>query len=74
MDLLTTAEAAGRLGVSSWHVARMAKQGKLKPALQGPGKRGAYFFAPEEISRYLREQADEAADLAERRRRLADST
>jgi predicted site-specific integrase-resolvase len=48
-DLLTTAELAQRLGVSPSAISRRVAKGELKPAAKGPGKRGAFFFAPEPV-------------------------
>lgn len=48
-NLLTTKEAAERLGVTVYTVARYAREGRLTPALRLPGIRGAMFFQPEDI-------------------------
>lgn len=43
-DLLTTAEAADRLGVSIWTVSRWVREERLTPARKLTGLRGAYLF------------------------------
>lgn len=47
--LLTTQEAASRLGVSVQTVARWVNEDKLRPALKAPGVRGALFFRQEDV-------------------------
>lgn len=47
--LLTTAEAARKLGVSTATVNRRVRLGDLTPALQFPGIRGARLYAPADI-------------------------
>ena len=47
--LLTTREAANRLGVSVQTVARWVSEEKLKPALKAPGIRGPLFFRAEDV-------------------------
>ena len=47
--LLTTREAASRLGVSVQTVSRWVMEGKLKPALKGSGIRGPLFFAADDV-------------------------
>lgn len=49
MDLLATAEAAARLGITPRHVARLVLDGKLTPAAKAPGIRGAYLFDRSQI-------------------------
>lgn len=47
--LLTTREAANRLGVSVQTVARWVTEGKLEPALKAPGVRGPLFFNADDV-------------------------
>lgn len=47
--LLTTREAATRLGVSVQTVSRWVAEEKLKPALKAPGIRGPLFFRAEDV-------------------------
>ena len=55
-DLLTTAQAAERLGVSVSTVSRLVAAGTLEPALKSYGLRGPMWF-----------RAVDVDDLAERR-------
>ncbi|MFW6033830.1 MAG: helix-turn-helix transcriptional regulator [bacterium] len=50
-ELLTTVEAADRLGRNRWYVIRLVKRGELTPAAQAPGRRGAYLFDAGDIER-----------------------
>jgi excisionase family DNA binding protein len=56
--LLTTAQAAARLGVSVPTLNRWVRHGRIKPAIEGPGLRGARFFDPSDIDALA---ADESA-------------
>lgn len=47
--LLTTQEAANRLGVSVQTVARWVSEGKLTHALKAPGLRGPMFFRASDV-------------------------
>ena len=47
--LLTTREAANRLGVSVQTISRWVSEGKLRPALKAPGIRGPLFFKADEV-------------------------
>ena len=47
--LLTTQEAANRLGVSVQTVSRWVAEGKLTPALKAPGLRGPMFFGADAV-------------------------
>lgn len=47
--LLTTQEAANRLGVSVQTVSRWVNDGKLTPALKAPGIRGPMFFRADDV-------------------------
>ena len=49
IHLLTTAEAADRLGCSVATVVRRATDGKLPHVMRGPGERGGFFFDPDVI-------------------------
>lgn len=57
---MTTAEVAARLGVHVRTIARWVNAGRLTPAVEGTGLRGARFFRPEDVERL-------AADLAAER-------
>lgn len=48
-DLLTTAEAAARLGVSTKTIYRRVQAGSLVPVRKLDGIRGAYLFDPATI-------------------------
>lgn len=47
--LLTTREAASRLGVSVQTISRWVAEEKLRPALKAPGIRGPLFFRQEDV-------------------------
>ena len=49
--LLTTAEAAQRMGISIWTVSRRARAGKLPYVRKLPGIRGGYLFDPGALDR-----------------------
>lgn len=49
--LISTADAAEVLGVDRSTVARLVRDGKLKPAAKGHGLRGAMFFYPSSVKR-----------------------
>lgn len=49
MQMMTTREAADRLGVSTSQVTRLVKRGEIEPAIQAPGKRGAFLFTVDEV-------------------------
>ena len=49
--LLTTREAASRLGVSVQTVSRWVAEEKLRPALKAPGIRGPLFFRVEDVDK-----------------------
>ena len=61
LELLTTAEVAARLGVDVRTVARWVNAGRLRPAVQGPGLRGARLFDPAEVDRFVSESAKDGA-------------
>lgn len=60
MNLLSTAEAAERIGVSVRTLNRMAEDGRIVPAAKAPGLRGGYLYDPAEVERV-------AADTGSRR-------
>lgn len=49
LSLISTREAASQLGVSPAHVTRLVKRGEIEPAIQAPGKRGAFLFTADEV-------------------------
>jgi hypothetical protein len=61
-ELITTAQAAERLALSIWHVAKLARTGQLPYAHKLPGQKGAYLFdgavinqlATERLAKYRR--------------------
>lgn len=57
MELLTSTEVAEQLGLTKWHVARMARTGRLASAMQLPGTRGAYLFDPATVRAFAAERA-----------------
>lgn len=61
MDLFTSTQAGARLGLTKWHVARLARTGKLTPAMQLPGTRGAYLFDPATVAAYAEAEAEAKA-------------
>ncbi len=48
--LLTTRDAAARLGVSVPTVTRLARDGELHAEAKAPGARGAYLFDPDAVA------------------------
>lgn len=54
--MMTTAEAAERLGVRPETVTRWAKRGLIKPVHKVPGLRGALIFAAAEVERVAAER------------------
>jgi excisionase family DNA binding protein len=58
---MTTAEVAARLGLNTRTVARMARDGRLPPALKFPGIRGPYMFDPVVVEMYGRQLARKEA-------------
>lgn len=50
--LLSTREAAKRLGMTPGTVNRLARQSKLEAIHQGPGIRGPRFFDPEVVAAF----------------------
>lgn len=62
-ELITTRDAARRLGVSVRKVSRLVAEGHLAPARTLPyGRRGAFLFDPEDVKRLAaaREEARQA--------------
>lgn len=58
--LLTSTQAAQRLGCSPRTVHRLVLANELEAALKLPGPNGAFLFDPDEIDAY-RQQRDAAA-------------
>lgn len=56
-EMLTTAQAALRLGLHVSTVNRMAAAGELTPLMKIPGKTGAYLFSSTEVDRLRAERA-----------------
>lgn len=54
-DLLTTQQAAERLGVSRRTLTRWVESGKLAIADRLPGETGAFLFEPAALDRFLSE-------------------
>lgn len=54
--LLSTTEVAQRLGVDRRTVTRMVPS-RLAPAVQAPGRRGAYLFEPAAVEALAAERA-----------------
>lgn len=48
---LSSLEACERIGVDRSTLSRWIKFGTAQPAMQLPGKNGAYLFTPEEVER-----------------------
>ena len=55
--LFTTAQAAERLGISVPTLNRWVRHGRVQPAIEGPGLRGARFFDPSDVDTLLKESA-----------------
>lgn len=55
--ILTTADAAKRLGVTPSAISRLVAAGTLKPAKKLPGVRGAFLFTVDELDRVLEERS-----------------
>lgn len=56
--LLTTAQAAARLGVSRWKITRLVEAGELTPVTKLTGRNGAFLFDVAEIEARRRERVD----------------
>ena len=48
-SLITSGQAATRLGCSIWTIHNMVKDGRLKPAGKVPGATGPYLFNPADV-------------------------
>lgn len=57
-QLLTTAETAERLSVSTATINRWVRVGQLTPAVQTPGIRGARLYAPDDVDALAKNRAD----------------
>lgn len=55
--LLTTADAARRLGIAVPTLNRWARAGRIAPAIEGPGIRGARMYAAADIEALAQERA-----------------
>lgn len=58
--LLTTAQAAERLGVDVRTIHRWVKRGSVAPALKATGLRGPLFFTHDDIERLAQERTQAA--------------
>lgn len=52
MNLLSTADTARRLGLTTRTIARLVASGRISAAVRAPGVRGAYLFDPDEVERF----------------------
>ncbi len=59
--LVTTREAAERLGVTTRQVARLVQLDRLTPTYSLPGIRGAHMFERDEIERYREQRSRRSA-------------
>lgn len=60
--LIGAAETCQRIGIDRSTLTRWVQLGKIAPAMQLPGTRGAYLFRPEDVQRrrlaYVAERAE----------------
>ncbi|MBM7052229.1 MerR family transcriptional regulator [Rothia sp. ZJ1223] len=49
LEMVTSAEAAARLGVTQRYIAKLVKDGSITPLHKNPGRTGAYLFTSEEV-------------------------
>jgi predicted site-specific integrase-resolvase len=54
-DLRSSGEACAVIGIDRSTLSRWIKDGTARPAMQLPGKTGAYLFTPAEIKRLAEE-------------------
>lgn len=66
VNLITTREAASRLGVERREVLRMVDRGEIKIATKIAGHTGAYLFDAGDVAAAAKAAADRAAAIAER--------
>jgi excisionase family DNA binding protein len=59
-DLLTSAEAAERLGIDRGTLTRWVQAGQIKRAMKLPGKNGPALFSPAEVERVQAEIQEQA--------------
>lgn len=71
--LLTSVEAADRIGVGVRTVIRLANSGELKPKRKLPGGRGAFLFDPADVDRLAEERRQTPASRATRVVALLDA-
>lgn len=62
--LLTSVEAADRIGVGVRTVIRLANSGELQPKRKLPGGRGAFLFDPADVDRLAEERRQTPATRA----------
>ena len=60
-DLLTSAEAAERLGIDRGTLTRWVQSGRIARAAKLPGKRGPALFDPAEVDRVRAASQEQAA-------------
>ena len=60
-DLLTSVEAAERLGIDRGTLTRWVQAGRITPAMKLPGKNGPALFDPAEVERVRAESREAAA-------------
>lgn len=61
MQLLSTSDTRRELGRDASTIARMVRDGRIKPATKLPGLRGAYLFTADEVARVKAELAEPPA-------------
>jgi hypothetical protein len=57
--MLSTRDVADRLKMTPSGVSRMVARGELTPALQMPGKRGAFLFDERKVAKLAEGRTDE---------------
>ncbi|HEX9285267.1 MAG TPA: helix-turn-helix domain-containing protein [Nitrospirales bacterium] len=60
-DLLTSVEAAERLGIDRGTLTRWVQAGRISRAMKLPGKQGPALFDPAEVERARTESQEQAA-------------
>lgn len=52
-DLRSSSETCEAIGIDRSTLSRWIKDGTARPAMQLPGKTGAYLFTPDEVARLV---------------------